>query len=219
MQLTMTARSMFCTCCWRAVYSPEEIEQRAHSQLIDKQLRRDRSRYRRQVKLLLLGAGESGKSTFLKQMRIIHGYHFSTEELDEFRLTIYRNIIQGMKVLCDARQKLNIPWQDPDCEKPAFNILASTPLVNVTDTASFRVLVPDVRRLWQDQAIRTTYNRRAEYQLIDSVAYFFDNLDRISMHDYRPVDSDVVHARRATKSITEFCMSINKVPFLFVDVG
>ena len=52
-----------------------------------------------QVKLLLLGAGESGKSTFLKQMRIIHGYHFTPEEMTEFRLTIYRNIAQGMKVI------------------------------------------------------------------------------------------------------------------------
>lgn len=51
-----------------------------------------------QVKLLLLGAGESGKSTFLKQMRIIHGYFFSPEELTEYRHTIYRNVIQGMKV-------------------------------------------------------------------------------------------------------------------------
>ncbi|KAF2347912.1 Guanine nucleotide binding protein (G-protein) alpha subunit [Trinorchestia longiramus] len=94
----MTARSLLCDCCLRTVWSPEEIDQHAHSQQIDKQLRKDRSKYRRQVKLLLLGAGESGKSTFLKQMRIIHGYHFSHEEMAEFRLTIYRNIVQGMKV-------------------------------------------------------------------------------------------------------------------------
>lgn len=54
------------------------------------------------VKLLLLGAGESGKSTFLKQMRIIHGYRFGQEEIDEYRETIYKNIVMGMKVRCTA---------------------------------------------------------------------------------------------------------------------
>ena len=55
-----------------------------------------------QVKLLLLGAGESGKSTFLKQMRIIHGYRFAPDELNEYKITIFRNVIMGMKVCLTA---------------------------------------------------------------------------------------------------------------------
>lgn len=69
-----------CTWCLRFKFSPEEIEQRHKSQEIDRMLERDRHAFRRQVKLLLLGAGESGKSTFLKQMRIIHGIKFEVRK-------------------------------------------------------------------------------------------------------------------------------------------
>lgn len=70
------AGSLTWSCCLRFKFSPEEIEQRYKSQEIDRILEKDRQAFRRQVKLLLLGAGESGKSTFLKQMRIIHGIKF-----------------------------------------------------------------------------------------------------------------------------------------------
>lgn len=40
---------------------------------IELQLAKDKKQLRRTVKVLLLGSGESGKSTFLKQMRIING--------------------------------------------------------------------------------------------------------------------------------------------------
>ena len=39
---------------------------------INKQLRRDKSRDGQIVKILLLGAGESGKSTIVKQMKILN---------------------------------------------------------------------------------------------------------------------------------------------------
>lgn len=50
---------------------------------------------KRLVKILLLGAGESGKSTFLKQMRIIHGQDFDQQAREDFRATIYSNVIKG----------------------------------------------------------------------------------------------------------------------------
>ena len=52
-----------------------------------------------QVKLLLLGAGESGKSTFLKQMRIIHNVNYDVTSQLEFRKIIYQNIIKVFYIL------------------------------------------------------------------------------------------------------------------------
>lgn len=71
-----------------------EREARRRSREIDAMLARERRAVRRLVKILLLGAGESGKSTFLKQMRIIHGREFDQKALLEFRATIYENILK-----------------------------------------------------------------------------------------------------------------------------
>jgi hypothetical protein len=72
-----------------------EREARRRSRDIDALLARERRAVRRLVKILLLGAGESGKSTFLKQMRIIHGQDFDQRAREEFRPTIYSNVIKG----------------------------------------------------------------------------------------------------------------------------
>jgi len=59
-----------CTCFIR---DDDARARRIHSEAIDRRLAVDQQRQRRTIKILLLGAGESGKSTFMKQMRIIHG--------------------------------------------------------------------------------------------------------------------------------------------------
>ena len=71
-----------------------ERDARRRSREIDAMLARERRAVRRLVKILLLGAGESGKSTFLKQMRIINGKEFDKKALLDFRDTIYENIIK-----------------------------------------------------------------------------------------------------------------------------
>lgn len=72
----------------------QEREARRRSREIDAMLARERRAVRRLVKILLLGAGESGKSTFLKQMRIINGQEFDKKALLDFRDTIYENILK-----------------------------------------------------------------------------------------------------------------------------
>nr|CAD7444954.1 unnamed protein product [Timema bartmani]CAD7460412.1 unnamed protein product [Timema tahoe] len=207
-----------CTCCLRFKLSPEELEQRMKSQEIDKLIEKDKYIFRRQVKLLLLGAGESGKSTFLKQMRIIHGVKFEPELVKEYQHVIYQNIVRGMKVLADARDKLGIPWEN------SKNCLYSDQILQfdnnmMLDGRLFLLYAPSLYNLWKDSGIKKAYERRREFQLSDSVQYFLDNLERIARSDYVPSHQDILHARKATKGISEFVIPINNIPFRFVDVG
>uniref|UniRef100_A0A8C2L0B9 Guanine nucleotide-binding protein G(Olf) subunit alpha n=1 Tax=Cyprinus carpio TaxID=7962 RepID=A0A8C2L0B9_CYPCA len=50
----------------------DEKAQREANKKIEKQLQKERQAYKATHRLLLLGAGESGKSTIVKQMRILH---------------------------------------------------------------------------------------------------------------------------------------------------
>ncbi|KAJ3100031.1 hypothetical protein HDU96_010479 [Phlyctochytrium bullatum] len=62
------------------------------------------------IKLLLLGSGESGKSTVLKQFRLIHGVGFSDQERRTFKPAIVANVINCAKVLVEAMDSLQIPY-------------------------------------------------------------------------------------------------------------
>ncbi|XP_035206170.1 guanine nucleotide-binding protein subunit alpha homolog isoform X2 [Stegodyphus dumicola] len=206
------------TCCLRLKYTPEEAQQHRKSKKIDKMLRKDKNIMRRQVKLLLLGAGESGKSTFLKQMKIIHGDNFDTDSVAQYKATIYQNTIKGMKVLVDARAKLGIPWENPESSKYANHVLMYENYMTL-DLKTFQDFAYSVQELWKDQSVRTAYHRRREFQLGDNVLYFFENLTRLASPGYVPSNLDILHARAATKTINEYLTLINNIPFRFVDVG
>ena len=46
--------------------------------------------------MLLLGTGEAGKSTFVKQMKILYGIGFTDEENNTFRVDIPNNVVDGI---------------------------------------------------------------------------------------------------------------------------
>lgn len=55
-----------------------------------------------------VGSGESGKSTIVKQMKIIHQNGYTVEELAQYRLTVYKNLVDCAKALIDAMRQFEI---------------------------------------------------------------------------------------------------------------
>ncbi|KAK6301852.1 guanine nucleotide-binding protein subunit alpha-13 [Coregonus clupeaformis] len=201
-----------------------EVEQLRKSKEIDKSISRDKTYVKRLVKILLLGAGESGKSTFLKQMRIIHGQDFDQQAREEFRATIYSNVIKGVRVLVDAREKLHIPWGSSDNQVHGDNVMSfdtrSSMMVHgQVETSVFLKYLPSIQALWADSAIQHAYDRRREFQLGESVKYFLDNVEKLGEPSYIPSQQDVLLARKPTKGIHEYDFEIKSVPFKMVDVG
>ena len=59
------------------------------------------------------GAGESGKSTVLKQMRLIHAAGFRSSEREGFRVAIFLNVFTTMQAILESMDMLNLEIKDP----------------------------------------------------------------------------------------------------------
>lgn len=77
----------------------------------------------------------------------------------------------------------------------------------------------DIKLLWSDSGIRKVYSRQNEFQLNDSAAYYFDNVDRLTDKNYVPTEQDVLRSRAKTTGIIETEFNIEKTKFKMVDVG
>ena len=62
---------------------------------------------------MLLGADGSGKSTFIKQMEIIHGQGFNDDNRVEMKDFVHRNIFDAMEIIVSQMSPLNITLSDP----------------------------------------------------------------------------------------------------------
>ena len=60
----------------------------------------------------IAGTGESGKSTFIKQMRIIHGAGYSDEDKRGFIKLVYQNIFMAMQSMIRAMDLLKIRYTE-----------------------------------------------------------------------------------------------------------
>ncbi|XP_062251771.1 guanine nucleotide-binding protein subunit alpha-11-like [Platichthys flesus] len=209
--------------CWQwcqrtcvCLMSEEEKKSMAVHKEIQRILKQQKKKEMKEVKVLLLGTGESGKTTFIRQMRIIHGRGFSEEERKTFAKCIFQNIFLAIKAMTGAMTTLRIPYSNPENEMFA-KWLQDVNTVHITQLE--RGYVEAIRRLWADPGIRVCYRRRCEYQLLDSTEYYMSNLDRIAVQDYIPTEQDVLRVRFPTTGIHDYSFTIKPVTLRIVDVG
>ena len=166
-------------------------------------------------KLLLLGAGESGKSTIFKQMKILYGAGFTPQELEECRLHIHSNIIDGITALCQAVLTMGLREQlsSPDAYDEYMDLIGSS------QEALTSRMVWLVKTIWNDPAIKLVWERRAEMQIIDSVSDFINRIDLICMESYKVTEHDMLLTRVRTTGIKEERYVIGGTTFEMYDVG
>jgi len=192
-------------------------EQKRINDEIERQLRKDKRDARRELKLLLLGTGESGKSTFIKQMRIIHGQGYTEDDRKGYTKLVYQNIFQAIQALCRAMKSLNIQYANP-----VVNVDNAKLVLNVDHESVTRLesnYAKAVATLWSDSGIQKAYDRRREFQLSDSAKYYLTDLNRIGAPNFIPNEQDVLRARAPTTGIIEYPFDLDTIIFRMVDVG
>jgi len=181
----------------------------------DQQLKPDKAKFERSHKLLLLGAGESGKSTILKQVKLLFLGGFNSEEKLMYRSAVERNVIQNMQGLIEAAKKWNIKLQNND----EANFLAA---LDESDPDKFVIdekVADAVKVLWKEPAILKAWNRVNETQVFETAAYFFDAVGRMVRPSYEPTSDDILRARLKTTGIIEVQFAVEGHEFRMVDVG
>ncbi|CAM4564813.1 guanine nucleotide-binding protein subunit alpha-14 isoform X1 [Caretta caretta] len=199
-------------CC----LSAEEKESQRISAEIERQLRRDKRDARRELKLLLLGTGESGKSTFIKQMRIIHGAGYTDEDKKSFTKLVYQNIFTAIQAMIRAMDTLKIHYTSEQNKENA-QLIREVEVDRVT--ALERKQVEAIKKLWADPGIQECYDRRREYQLSDSAKYYLTDIDRIALPSFVPTQQDILRVRVPTTGIIEYPFDLENIIFRMVDVG
>ncbi|CAD6187092.1 unnamed protein product [Caenorhabditis auriculariae] len=199
--------------------SDEEKVGSLKSREIDKQIKLTQHADERTVKLLLLGAGECGKSTVLKQMRILHNKGFTDDEMIQQRKIVYNNTITAMAALLKAMSTYRINFMNHDRESDARVILDILKQGRESEAFTTELTVA-LKNLWNDKAVKEIYEqKRLECHLHESSQFFFESIERIANPNYKPTEMDILLTRTKTTGIVEVSFVIKKVHFRVFDVG
>lgn len=195
----------------------EQKARAKQSSKLDDLLKKKNNETKEEVKLLLLGPGESGKSTIFKQMKLLSlNGGFTDQEKKAFRFIIYGNCITQMKVLVGAVEKLELEYEDPGSRDRAQRIMD----LPTTGDAWSKQCGEDIHALWHDGAIQKAYEERDKmFQLNDSASYFFENIQRIMDDAYLPQEQDILRARVRSTGIDEAEFDVEDFAFRMLDVG
>lgn len=192
-------------------------EAKARNDAIDNQLKRDRALAKNEIKMLLLGAGESGKSTVLKQMKLLHHGSYSLQEREQYKEIIFSNTVQSMRAILDAMPilELNVAEANEGSARIVEKWGGQGEEMERLDEGLARAL----DTLWRDPAVQEAVTRAREFQLNDSATYYFSSLPRLASRSYVPTDADILRSRVKTTGITETSFLVGQLTYRLFDVG
>ncbi|KAG0068556.1 guanine nucleotide-binding protein subunit alpha, partial [Podila epicladia] len=183
---------------------------------------------------------ETGKTTVLKQLKLLYGRKGLDSERQTYRRVVHLNAMKAIQALAEGLEQAHIPLEHPENEVHLETVLRleatlkrysitsigfTNPAIprKITDakaeTDMFVEMVPAIKALWADAGIQQTYRTCTQIAIQDSAKYFLDEIDRIAEHDYIPTDDDILQARVRTLAVSEHIFNIDNVTYRIYDVG
>ncbi|KAI0286640.1 guanine nucleotide binding protein, alpha subunit [Russula aff. rugulosa BPL654] len=169
--------------------------------------RRHREAEKSLKEVLLLGSGDSGKSTILKQMRLIHRVPFSSQEVESFRQLIFNNLTHGLKYALDSMEDMGLEVSPDNSEH--IELVESANDLRDGEVYPQHFYDP-LRLLWNDKGVQQAWDRGNEAAL---------PRNRLFHPEYVPTEQDIVRCRARTIGITETVFQLREHEMLMVDVG
>jgi len=195
--------------CFKVQKTQDNIQQIEANKKIDLEIKHTSQLYHKKshIRLLLLGTGDAGKSTFAKQMAICYLDSSITDTyFKSFISTIRENCLIGMKQLIELLLENGTTL--PASLEPNYKQILETDDLSLVTAAN-------IKKLWESQQFQALISAVD----IDGLKYFFSQAARFAEATFVPGIADVLHARRKTTGIIETKFEINNTVFTLVDVG
>jgi GTPase SAR1 family protein len=182
------------------------------------QLEKDKDKDDEVLKLLLLGPGESGKSTLLKQIIHLHGRGFDDLSRASYKSRIYQAVITSIKTLISQSSSLP-PHLDCHWGSMSEDSVKYIHELKLDFSHLGEELARHIKKVWGDPGIKNTYAARSRFQLPDECKWFFDRIEELGKPGYVPSYQDILRARQKTTGIVETTFAIKNNVFRISDVG
>lgn len=198
----------------KAASDAAKEEEYKRSKEIDAQNAKDLEADAKVCKLLLLGAGESGKSTLFKQIMTIYGDQMTDKQREQYISLIHQLVITSAKTLVSQAELLGNALL-PNNQK------SQTVVLGLADDSTHldSECADHIAKIWADPGVKKTYAVKSTFQLVDTADYFLDKVKVITEEGYVPSYADVLRCRVRTTGIVENRFEISNHKFLLVDVG
>jgi GTPase SAR1 family protein len=137
------------------------------SNKIDDEMKAAELKLKNMAKLLLLGSGNSGKSTIMKQFKIIHRSGFTHEDRRIYREVLWKSAIEGMRALVTTGLEIVGHPSEFYLDATTITTEGGTPSLSPADQ-SIVTKSPQVSSLAEEIIVGTTINVQQRQQQVPS---------------------------------------------------
>ena len=174
--------------------------------------------------LLLLGSGSSGKSTLVKQMRIINMNGFKDEEKRSYLTILHDNIAACMLSAATLMSKNGMQFSEVTTTNLAWEnfikLMKSHNTVSLMSDTDRQEVFKFLQTAYQEPSTREflTINRDA-VPLAEIGLHFIDKIKEVTTPGYLPNDRDILRCRLPTTGVHEIEFLYKDSMFKMIDVG